>query len=242
MAAPGSSSRSLSTADIDILVVEDDPGLVRALRSGLQARGYGVTTAASGRTALEAATIREPDIVLLDLGLPDLDGVEVCRQLRRWLGSPVIVLTADGSEDRKILALDEGADDYITKPFSMPDLLARIRVAVRHRLALAAIIDDEVIEIGSLRIDVAAHDAWIDGGLLDLAPKEFALLTVLARNAGKVLTHRTLLTQLWADAHPASTQRLRTTVTTLRKKLGEGPERPRLVTEPAVGYRILWPQ
>src|SRR5262249_49834758 len=237
--APASASLSRSIAD-SILVVDDEPGLLHAVGTALRARGYLVATANSGRSALSAATTLEPDIVLLDLGLPDLDGIEVCRQLRRWLRSPVTAPTADGSEDRKILALDEGADDYITKPFSMPELLARVRVAMRHRRALATIIDDECIELGGLRLDVAAHEAWLDGVRLDLARKEFALLTVLARNAGRVLTHRTLLADLWGDRPPTATQPLRTAIAAVRKKIGEGPGRPRIVSEPGVGYRLLY--
>ena len=167
--------------------------MLRVLNTALRARGYRVTTAATGRAALDSASTQEPDIVVLDLGLPDIDGIEVCHHLRRWLRSPVIVLTADGSEDRKVEALDAGADDYVTKPFSMPELLARVRVAARHRKALAGLIDDDTIEVGSLRLDVAAHDAWLDGVHVDLTPRQFALLTLLARNTGRVLTHRTLL-------------------------------------------------
>jgi two-component system KDP operon response regulator KdpE len=224
-----------------VLVVEDEPGMLWVLNTALQARGYQVTTAATGRAALDAASTQEPDIVVLDLGLPDIDGIEVCRRLRRWLRSPVIVLTADGSEDRKVEVLDAGADDYITKPFSMPELLARVRVAARHRKALAGLIDDDTIEVGSLRLDVAAHEAWLDGQRIDLAPKQFALLTLLARNAGKVLTHGTLLRELWGERETAGTQPLRTTVTTLRKKLEGGVDAPLLVTEPGVGYRLLRP-
>src|SRR6202022_803680 len=141
----------------------------------------------------------DPAVVILDLGLPDLDGIEVCRRMREWSQSPIIVVTADGAEDRKILALDEGADDYITKPFSMPELLARVRVAVRHRRALAAIVDHQYIEVGSLRIDVAGHTATIEGEELELRRKLFALLVVLARNAGSVMTHRTLVDQVWGS-------------------------------------------
>jgi two-component system KDP operon response regulator KdpE len=224
-----------------VLVVEDEPGMLWVLNTALQARGYRVTTAATGRAALDSASTQEPDIVVLDLGLPDIDGIEVCHHLRRWLRSPVIVLTADGSEDRKVEALDAGADDYVTKPFSMPELLARVRVAARHRKALASLVDDDTIEVGSLRLDVAAHEAWLDGVRVELAPKQFALLTLLARNAGKVLTHRTLLAELWGERQAAGTQPLRTTVTTLRKKLETGANAPLLVTEPGVGYRLLLP-
>jgi two-component system KDP operon response regulator KdpE len=151
-------------------------------------------------------------------------------------------VTADGSEERKVRALDEGADDYVTKPFSMPELLARVRVAARHRRQLASVIEDDCLEIGSLRLDIAAHEAWLDGARIDLAPKEFSLLTVLARNAGKLLTHRALLADVWGDRQAPGTQPLRTAVTTLRKKLEGGPQRPVLVTEPGVGYRLLRPE
>jgi two-component system KDP operon response regulator KdpE len=222
-------------------VVDDEPALLRVLTAGLEARGYHVETATTGHQALAVANASEPDVVVLDLGLPDIDGIEVCHHLRRWLPSPVIVLTADGSEDRKIRALDEGADDYVTKPFSMPELLARLRVAVRHRRALAALVHEDELDVGTLHVDVAAHDAWIDGTHLDLARKEFALLTLLARNAGKVMTHGSLLEQVWGQRDSTDTQRLRTHIALLRKKLGEGPGRPRLVSEAGVGYRLLQP-
>jgi two-component system KDP operon response regulator KdpE len=223
-----------------VLVVEDEPGMLWVLNTALQARGYRVTTAATGRAGLDAASTQEPDVVVLDLGLPDIDGIEVCRHLRRWLRSPVIVLTADGSEDRKVEALDVGADDYVTKPFSMPELLARVRVAARHGKALARRVDD-AIEVGSLRIDVAAHEAWLDGVHVDLTPRQFALLTLLARNTGKVLTHRTLLREFWGERETVGRQPLRTTVTTLRKKLEASAAAPLLVSEPGVGYRLLMP-
>jgi len=220
--------------------VEDDPSLVRALESGLTARGYDVRTATTGRAALDAAAEHRPDVVLLDLGLPDIDGVDVCRHLRRWLPSPVIVLTADDAVDRKIRALDEGADDYVTKPFSMPELLARVRVAVRHRRALSAVVDADFLEVGDLRIDVAAHEARFGDEAVHLPRKEFALLVLLARNAGRVLTHATLLRHVWPDRQgDDDTQVLRTHITVLRKKLGRAERRPRIVSEPGVGYRMV---
>jgi two-component system KDP operon response regulator KdpE len=240
--APSSDSPFPATSPLSVLVIEDEPGMLRVVTNALTARGYWVTPATTGRAALDAATTREPDIVVLDLGLPDIDGIDVCRHLRRWLRTPIIVLTADGSDDRKVAALDEGADDYVTKPFSMPEFLARVRVAARHRRVLSTVVDDDCLEVGSLRIDVAAHEATLDGVRLDLAPKEFALVTLLARNAGKVLTHRMLLAELWADRQDGGTQPLRTTVTTLRKKLEVGPKHPVLVTEPGVGYRLLRPE
>jgi two-component system KDP operon response regulator KdpE len=199
-----------------------------------------VRAVTTGRAALDAAAEHRPDVVLLDLGLPDIDGVDVCRYLRRWLPSPVIVLTADGAEDRKILALDEGADDYVTKPFSMPELLARVRVAVRHRRALSALVDTDLLDLGDLRIDVAAHEAWLGGEAVHLPRKEFALLALLTRNAGRVLTHATLLREVWPERQgDDDTQVLRTHLTVLRKKLGRGDQRPRIVSEPGVGYRLV---
>jgi two-component system KDP operon response regulator KdpE len=209
------------------------------LTAGLEARGYRVRAASTAREALDLAAVEEPDVTLLDLGLPDLDGVDVCRHLRRSSRHPIIVLTADGAEDRKVEALDAGADDYVTKPFSLPELLARVRVALRHLTYLSSMPDNDTIEVGALTIDVDAHVATLSGDALDLTPKEFALLTLLARNAGKVLTHRTLLEQVWGPAQSRDT--LRTHVQQLRRKLGDGPHRPRLLTEPGIGYRLVDP-
>jgi two-component system KDP operon response regulator KdpE len=225
-----------------VLVVEDEPRFQRILNIALHARGYRVRVASTGREALDAIVGEEPDVVLLDLGLPDMDGVLLCRQQRRWSRAPIIVLTADGHEDRKILALDEGADDYVTKPFSMPELLARVRVAARHRRALAAVVDHQYIEVGTLRIDIAAHVATLAGDELELTRKEFVLLVLLARNAGSVLTHRTLVSQVWGDSSASNTQTLRTHITKLRKKLGTTPGAPMLLTEAAIGYRLLRPE
>jgi len=225
-----------------VLVIEDEPSFQRILIIALHARGYRVRVASTGREALDVTVGQESDVVLLDLGLPDMDGVDVCRQLRRWSSVPIIVLTADGHEDRKVRALDEGADDYITKPFSMPELFARLRVATRHRRALAAIVDQHQIEVGSLRIDIAAHVATLAGVELELPRKEFALLVLLARNAGSVMTHRTLVTHVWGIGDEHNTQALRTHITKLRKKLGTAPDAPILRTEAAIGYRLLRPE
>jgi len=222
-------------------VVDDEPALQRLLIIALHARGYRVQTASNGQEALDAMFRSEPDVVLLDLGLPDMDGVVVCRHLRRWSSVPIIVLTADGQEDRKVRSLDEGADDYITKPFSMPELLARVRVAARHRHAMAAVVDHRFIEVGSLRIDVAGHTVTIDDGPLDLTPKAFALLVILARNAGSVITHHALVSQVWGTNSDGNTQPLRNHVKQLRQRLGTGPDRPRLVADSGVGYRLVPP-
>ena len=222
-----------------ILVVEDEPGMARVLQVGLTARGYDVRIATDGRQALAAVHYEEPAVVLLDLGLPDMDGLDVSQRLQRSCRSSIIVLTADGADDRKIVALDGGAVDYITKPFSIDELLARIRVALRHRHAVAGIVEDTVLTVGRLRIDVAAHAALDGDRELVLTAKEFKLLTLLARNRGKVLTHRLILDQVWDRSKSARTESLRVLVNGLRRKLQEDPAAPRLLTEPGVGYRLV---
>jgi two-component system KDP operon response regulator KdpE len=224
-------------SDATLLLVDDDPALVRVLTVGFGARGFGLHVATTGEAAIEQFETYDPDVVILDLGLPDLDGIDVCRRLRETSRTPIIVLSADGAEERKVRALDLGADDYLTKPFSFPELLARVRVALRHRQALELVPESGVVEVGALRIDPRAHTAHVDGRPLDLRPKEFALLTVLARNAGKVLTHRVLLDQVWGPEQAMDT--LRTHVSMLRRKLVQLPDAPTLVTAPGVGYRLL---
>ena len=227
-----------------ILVVDDEPSILRALRAGLEARGYRVVAAVTGQQAIDVTALEAPSLVVLDLNLPDLDGVEVCRRIRGWTDVPIVVLSAEGSESRKVLALDEGADDYVTKPFSMPELLARIRVALRHRPVPGA--DGErpeqaVLVVGDVRVDVARHQVTVAGRAVDLTPKEFAFLALLARWPGRVLTHRTILREVWGPDYGTETQYLRVYASQLRKKLDDDPERPRLVTEPGVGYRLLAP-
>jgi two-component system, OmpR family, KDP operon response regulator KdpE len=227
--------------EASLLLVEDELPLLVALAASLEAAGYSVRTATAGGEALDRINETEPDVVVLDLGLPDLDGVDVCRRLRRWSSVPVIVLTADGAEDRKVQALDEGADDYLTKPFSLPELLARVRVALRHRRALVPVVEGAELQIGDLTVDVAGHVAIVSGHELPLTRKEFALVALLARNAGRVLTYRKVLAVVWGVDAEAGTQALRTLVATARKKLGEGPRRPRIVNESGVGYRMVGP-
>jgi len=204
----------------------------------LAKRGYDVTTAATGRAALAVASQDEPDLIVLDLGLPDVDGIDVCRQLRTWTLTPIIVLSADGDEDRKVTALDEGADDYVTKPFSMPELLARLRVAERHRNLAAGQLGSTSLVVGALEIDTVGHRAVLDGEELTLTRKEFALLSLLARNSGRVLTHAAIQRAVWGEPSPSKAASLRVHVTQLRNKLGSGPDRPFLVSEPGVGYRL----
>ena len=225
-------------ADLTVLVVEDDPAVAKIVTGALEARGYRVLSAARGREALDAAAVEVPDIVVLDLGLPDIDGIDVCRVLREWSRNPIIVLTADGAEERKVAALDEGADDYVTKPFSMPELLARLRVAERHRHLTALVVDDAVVVVGDVVIDTAAWIVRIGGTATDLTVKEFSLLTVLARNAGKVLTHGALFGHVWGSGR-GSTQALRILITQLRRKLGTAPVRPRIVSAHGIGDRLV---
>jgi two-component system KDP operon response regulator KdpE len=223
-----------------VLVVDDESPITRALSAALTARGYRPAVAATGQQALDAVTSQTPAAIILDLGLPDLDGLDVLRRIRAWSDVPVIVLTAEGAEDRKIRALDDGADDYVTKPFSTPELLARLRVALRHRQTTGhAPLDEPIIDVGDLHIDIPHHTVTVDGRAVDLTPKEFAFLALLARHAGKVLTHRMILQEVWGPEYGTESEYLRVYASQLRKKLQEDPSRPRLVTEPGVGYRLV---
>jgi two-component system KDP operon response regulator KdpE len=176
----------------------------------------------------------------LDLRLPGIQGIDVCRELRVWTSVPIVVLTAEGSDASKVEALDSGADDYVTKPFSMPELLARVRVAMRHHRARADAQDEAVLEVGDISIDLPRRVVTVAGRTVDLTPKEFAFLTTLARHPGRVLTHRVILEEVWGPG-VADTQYLRVYAGQIRKKLAEDPRRPRLVTEPGVGYRLVDP-
>jgi two-component system KDP operon response regulator KdpE len=242
--APGSPSPSPSPAPeaATILLIEDDPAQRAVVEASLTSRGYRVVTADNGRTAIELAGETEPDVVILDLGLPDLDGIDVCQHLRLWVRSPIIVLTADGSEERVVAALDAGADEYVSKPFSMPELLARVRVALRHRLTISASVGRSLLDVGDLRVDVAAHQAFAGGELIELQPKPFQVLTLMARNPGKVLTYSNLARQLWGPEQGAGELGpLRVAVSTVRARLGSGPHRPRIENVPHVGYRLVEP-
>ena len=224
-----------------VLLVEDEPAMSEIIATALRARGNVVEVARTGREALRMASASVPDVVVLDLGLPDMDGADVCRELRRWFLNPIVVLTADANEDRKVAALDGGADDYVTKPFSMPELLARVRVAGRHRRAVATALDPAAVTVGALRVDTGAHTATVGGQPLRLARKEFAVLALLARNCGRLLTHADLVAHVWGKADPSKAQALRRLVTEVRSALGAGADRPRLVTEAGLGYRLVAP-
>ena len=223
-----------------VLVVDDEPPITRALSAALTARGYRAEVASTGQQAVDKTALQRPAAIILDLGLPDLDGIAVLRLIRGWSDVPVIVLTAEGAEDRMIRALDDGAEDYITKPFSTPELLARLRVVLRHhRPATATGLDQPILQVGDLRIDIPHHTVQAAGRTIDLTPKEFALLALLARHAGRVLTHRMMLQEVWGPAYGTESEYLRVYASQLRKKLHEDPDRPRLVTEPGVGYRLI---
>ena len=223
---------------LSILIIEDEPEIVRFLRAALSSAGYEPRAAATGADALRDAATLPPDLVILDLGLPDLDGVEVTRRLREWSQVPIVVLSARGQDRDKIRALDAGADDYLTKPFSVGELLARLRVAHRHALD-AALPAEPVVEIGGLRIDRARREVTLDGTAIHLTPIEFQLLMTLARAPGRVMTHDQLLGAVWGPRHTQQPHHLRVHMANLRHKLEPVPSRPRyLLSEPGVGYRL----
>lgn len=224
-------------AEGQLLVVEDEFAMATVITEGLAARGFDVHTVSSGTDAIAAAADSVPAVVILDLGLPDMDGLEVCRRIRSWSEVPIIVLTADGAEDRKIAALDGGADDYVTKPFSMGELLARVGVALRHHARRGP--DDAVLVVGDLIVDVAHHVVTLSGEPVELTPKQFDLLALLARHPGSVLTHGFILGEVWGPDGAGHVEYLRVYARALRQKLQEDPARPRLITEPGVGYRLV---
>jgi two-component system, OmpR family, KDP operon response regulator KdpE len=221
-----------------VLVVDDEPQILRALQTSLKGAGYEVDTATTGEQALTAAAVRPPDAVILDLVLPDMSGTEVSKALRAWSTVPVIVLSVVGDEQEKVAALDAGADDYVTKPFSVDELLARLRAALRR----AEPSPEPVLTIGDLRVDLEARDVTFDGKPVQLTPHEYGLLTLLARNEGKLLTHQAILREVWGRAYSDESHYLHVYVSQLRRKIEPDPARPRyILTEPGVGYRLVDP-
>ena len=228
-----------SQVPVRLLVVEDEPQMRKFLRATLGANGYQVLEASTGAEAMQTASGWNPELVLLDLGLPDMDGLEVTRRLREWTAAPVIVLSARGQEGDKVRALDAGADDYLTKPFGTAELLARLRVALRHASRIAAE-PEEVVRAGDLEIDLGRRRVTKSGEEVRLTVLEYKLLATLARHPGRVLTHRQLLKEVWGPNAVEQTHYLRVYMAQLRRKLEDDPARPkRLVTEPGVGYRFV---
>ncbi|GLY78147.1 response regulator [Actinoallomurus iriomotensis] len=219
-----------------VLVVDDEPQIVRALRINLRARGYEVDAAPDGRTALDLAARRHPDVIVLDLGLPDMEGAEVIKGLRGWTSVPIIVLTARHASEEKVEILDVGADDYVTKPFGMDELLARLRAAVRRSQPPE---EDAVVVTDDFTVDLAAKKATRDGSDVRLTPTEWHVLEVLVRNAGRLVSQQQLLREVWGPSYANETGYLRVYLAQLRRKLEADPSRPRhLITEPGMGYRF----
>ena len=231
----------MSASPPTVLLVEDDPQIRRFLRVALTAHRFRLLESATGADGLVQASTRTPDVVLLDLGLPDIEGIEFLRRLREWTATPVIVISARGFERDKVAALDAGADDYVTKPFGLEELLARLRVALRHRAgAGTGVPGAPAFTAGDLSVDLPGHIVRVGGREVRLTPTEFKLLAVLVRHAGKVVTHRQLLVEVWGPGSAGHTHYLRVQMHGLRHKLEALPARPRhLITEPGVGYRLV---
>jgi len=221
-----------------VLVVDDEPQFLRALSTNLRGAGYDVDTAATAAAALAAAPLRPPDAVILDLLLPDGSGRDVCRELRTWTQAPIILVSAVGDDDEKIAALDAGADDYVTKPFAIGELLARLRAVLRR----SGSPEQPVVDVGPIRVDLEKSSVTLNGELVHLTPHEFKILRLLALNEGKLLTHRAILRDVWGPSYGDESNYLHVYVSQLRRKLEPDPARPRLlVTEPGAGYRLVAP-
>lgn len=229
----------MTDVPIRILVIEDEPQMQKLLRMSLTSEGYRVVEASKGQEGIDLARTHNPDLVLLDLGLPDMDGTEVTKALREWSAKPIIVISARGQEEDKIRALDVGADDYLTKPFATGELMARIRVSLRRTSHAGQEKPEPSLTVGDLRMDLDKRQVFVGEAEVHLTPNEYKLLTVLMKNAGRVLTHRQLLKEVWGPAYATQTQYLRVYMVQLRHKLETDSARPRyLVTEPGVGYRL----
>ncbi|HEY7998994.1 MAG TPA: response regulator [Pseudolabrys sp.] len=225
------------SAKTHVLVVDDEAAILRFLKPALEANGYEMTSADTVAEATKRIAAESPDMVLLDLGLPDGDGKDIIKRAREWSDVPIIVLSARERETEKIEALDLGADDYVNKPFNVGELLARMRTALRHRMQRKA--ETPMLRVGDLEVDAVRHRAMRAGAELKLTPKEFELLSFLARHAGRVVTHKQILTAVWGPAHTEDTQYLRVYVGQLRQKIEEHADDPRIIlTEPGIGYRI----
>jgi len=224
---------------IRILIIEDEQPIRRFLRASLGSE-YDLAEAETGKEGLQEVTSRPPDLIVLDLGLPDMDGLEIIKQVRQWSTVPIIVLSARGHEKDKVTALDFGADDYLTKPFGVGELLARMRVALRHGARTGNEPQDAVFKVGDLKVDMLARRVFLADNELRLTPIEYKLLTILVRHAGKVLTHSFLLKEVWGPGYAQDVQYLRVFMAGLRRKIEANPAQPRyILTEQGVGYRLL---
>jgi two-component system KDP operon response regulator KdpE len=223
-----------------VLVVDDDASIRKTVAAGLQARHFEVVVAATATDAIALLQQMNPSVIVLDLGLPDIDGIDVVRSIRDQSRIPIIVLSADGSESRKVLALELGADDYVTKPFSIVELVARVRVALRHQMSDPA---QETtlreIRAGNVLIDLNEHRCWVNDELIELTPKEFKMLVLLARRPGKLVPHRVILQEVWGPGYQSETQYLRVYASHLRRKLGDAPGTPDIKADSGVGYRLI---
>jgi len=225
-------------ANPHILVIDDEPQILRALKTILTAQKYNLSTASSGEEGLALAAAIEPDLIILDLGLPDMDGLEVCTRLREWTSTPIIVLSVRDAEKEKVIALDQGADDYLVKPFGIDELLARIRVALRHA-ARNNSTEESIIQVGNLVIDLSRHIVTRSGVEVKLTATEFKLLAYLVNNADRVLTHQNILSKVWGHEYINNVEYLRVYISQLRKKLEEDKKESRyFISEPGVGYRF----
>jgi len=219
-----------------ILVVDDETSIRRYLRAALSAQGFTVYEAANGQEALNAVIASRPDIIILDLGLPDMDGIEVTRRLREWSQTPIIILSVREAEQDKIAALDSGADDYLTKPFGTGELMARMRVVMRRQISKS---DEPILKVDELQMDLSRRVVTVGDYEISLTPTEYDILRLLMQNAGKVITHHHLLRQVWGTAYESEMHLLRVNISNLRRKIEPDPARPHyLLTEPGVGYRI----
>jgi two-component system, OmpR family, KDP operon response regulator KdpE len=222
-----------------ILIIEDEQEIQRFLRVSLSNNGYRIVESVNGKDGLMQAASQQPDLIILDLGLPDIDGMEVIRQVREWSQLPIVILSARGQDHEKVSALDLGADDYLTKPFSIGELLARLRVALRHRTQIQGSAGEPEFVLDTLRVDLARRQVFVGNTEMHLTPIEYRLLTTLIQYAGKVLTHRQLLKEVWGPDSVFETHYLRVYMAQLRRKIEADPARPRfLLTEPGIGYRL----
>jgi two-component system KDP operon response regulator KdpE len=228
------------TNPIHILVIDDEPQILRALKTILAAKKFRVSAATRGEEGLTLAATAQPDLIILDMSLPDMDGIQICQQLREWTSTPIIILSVRDSEKDKVAALDAGADDYLTKPFGIEELLARVRVALRHKTQADGGTKSNIVRTGRLEIDMVGFMVHKDKEEISLTATEFKLLSYLASHAGRVLTHQMILSNVWDPAEADKIEYLRVYIRQLRKKLEDDPDQPKmLITEPGIGYRFV---